>query len=70
MQKFIYGNLAIFYPRAIVSTSCGKKMLCKIVYFTRQRFARAIIDAETLRSLFGNINNNNNNNNNNNKGLY
>ena len=26
-----------------------------MVYFTRQRFARAIIDAETLRSLFVNI---------------
>ena len=32
-----------------------RRMRCKIVYFTRQRFARAIIDAETSRRLFMNI---------------
>ena len=48
MQKYIYGNFANFNPQAIVDT-------CKIVYFTRQRFARAIIDVKTLRSLLLNI---------------
>ena len=32
-----------------------RTMLCKIVYLTRQRLARTVIDAETLRSLFVNV---------------
>ena len=47
MQKYTYGNFANFNPRAIVNTSSKRTMRCKITYFTRQRFARAIIDAET-----------------------
>ena len=31
-----------------------EQCVAKMVYFTRQRFARAIIDAETFRSLFVN----------------
>ena len=50
MQKYIYGNFANFNPRAILSTLHAERtMRCKIVYFTRQRFARVIIDTETLR---------------------
>ena len=53
MQKYIYCNFANFRPRATLHAE--RKMRCKIVYFTRQRFARSIIDAEILRSLFVNI---------------
>ena len=59
MQKYTQVMVifkANFNSRAVVQTLHAKRtMRCKIVYFTRQRFARAIIDADTLRSLFLNI---------------
>ena len=55
MQKYIYSNFANFNPRAIVNTLCRKSNALQNGVFTRQRLARAIIDAETLRSLFVNI---------------
>ena len=54
-QKNIYGNFANFNPWAIVNTSYRRTMHCKIVHYTRQHFARAIVDEKTLQSLFVNI---------------
>ena len=51
MQKYVYGSFANFIFGLLSTLPAERTMHCKIVYFTRQRFARLIIDAETLRSL-------------------
>ena len=53
--KYIYRNFANFDPRLLSTLNAERTVCCKRVYLTRQRFARAIIDAETLQSLFVNI---------------
>ena len=47
--------LLILIQEQLSTLHAERTMHCKIVYFTRQRFAGAIIDAETLRSLFVNF---------------
>ena len=55
MQKYTYVNFANLNPRVIVNTYPERIMRCKIVYFARQRFARAIIDVEALQSLVNSV---------------
>ena len=51
-HKYIYGNFANFNHGLLSKLHAERTMGCKMVYFTRQRFACIIIDAKTLRSLF------------------
>ena len=60
MQKYIYGNFINFNPRVIVNNSCRKNnalqnYVFSSVFYFKQHFALAIIDAEALQSLFVNI---------------
>ena len=54
----IFGSFYCFLFLFIFTLSLfflSRTVRCKIVYFTRQRFVRAIIDADTSQSLFVNI---------------
>ena len=49
--KNIFIVIVLILIHGLFSTLHAERtMRCKIVYFSRQRFARAIIDAETLRA--------------------
>ena len=53
MQTYIiFMVILLILIHGLLSTLHAERtMRCKIVYFTGQRFALAIIDAETLRNL-------------------
>ena len=56
MQKYQVMVILLILIHGLLSTLHAERIIrCKIVYFARQRFARVMIDVETLRSVFVNI---------------